>query len=227
MNWIRRFAQRGPAQIGLDASARTLVRALREYREQFYQNLTPAESGNAPSSQLHAQWAEVVVAGGLDTALAATLLTHIEQWPTWLDDENLPKYAAFPADYASLRLDRKGAASPSMRASFGYKGSAYSVELTELRPRAWTSDPGDLNSRVALIQNATTVLGLEIRRSPTADWHSCRVWAFTPGAWMKDLVEIAQYIEARQQRDFEALLNEQDLAGARKRLAVDDGAGAP
>jgi hypothetical protein len=226
MKWIRRFSRRGSAQSGLDTSARTLVRALREYREQFYQNL-PAEPAGVPSAQLHAQWAEVVVASGLDTALASTLLSHIEQWPTWIDDANLVKYAAFPADYASLALDRHDAASPSFTASFGYKGSSYRVELSELRLRAWTIDPGDLNSRVAFIHDAVPVLGLEIRRAPTGDWRSHRVWAFNPGAWMKDLVEVAQYIEVRQQRDFEALLTEQDLAGARRRLAVNDGAGGP
>jgi hypothetical protein len=155
------------------------------------------------------------------------LLTHIEQWPAWLEDGDLAKYAAFPADYAALGLDRRDGASPSMRASFGYRGALYRVELSELRLRAWTSEPSDRYSRVAFIHAAVPVLGLEIRRAPTGDWRSYRVWAFTPGAWMKDLVEIAQYIDARQQRDFEALLSEQDLAGARKRLAVNDGAGRP
>ncbi len=62
------------------------------------------------------------------------------------------------------------------------------------------------------------VLGLDISRdmgSEFSNWSMGDVYAFLPGPWMKDVIEMAAYIDGSKAKEREARLNEDALIRAK------------
>jgi hypothetical protein len=62
------------------------------------------------------------------------------------------------------------------------------------------------------------VLGLDISRDmgkEFSNWAMSDVYAFLPGPWMKDVIEMAAYIDGSKVKEREAWLNEDALSRAK------------
>src|SRR6202040_2634751 len=82
--------------------------------------------------------------------------------------------------------------------TFLYNETAeYSLKFIDEGMSTWNTDDSNSYGKVEFISNGTTVLGLDISKDESkldaARWRWSNVFAFFPGPWMKDLVEIAAY----------------------------------
>jgi len=82
----------------------------------------------------------------------------------------------------------------------------------------WAPDDMHTHGKIELIIDDQTVLGLDISKDlekEFAHWWMVNVYAFLPGPWMKELIEMAAYIDGTETRKREALLNDDALNRAK------------
>jgi hypothetical protein len=73
--------------------------------------------------------------------------------------------------------------------------------------------------KVQLIYQSHVVLGLDVSQNLSkehATWRWNNVFAFIPGTWMKELIEMAAHIEASQAQYFEDFADKDALERARQ-----------
>jgi hypothetical protein len=180
-----------------------LSNALREYQEHFASSINSGPDAEAEAATALIDRAkEIVGSSGLGAALAPTLLDHIQHWPTWSQRDDFEKWKGFPAGNVSGSSERSEKGVQTSKIVFTYKSRSYGVIFINEGGNNWISDDMNLYGKVGLVHDNQTVLGLNIARNISKEyerwrWHG--VFAFRTGDWMKDLIEMAAYIEAASQ----------------------------
>jgi len=186
----------------------SIAQAILSYQRSFSNSLQRAErSGFREAQQLVARATQIVGESGLGPALAPTLLEHVKHWPSWSKRDDFGEYAKFPATNISGEVERLPEREGSVsKIYFTYNGNAYGLIFTDEGMSPYS--PGDsyfAYGKVELIYQGHSVFGLDISQDMSKEYYVWRwqnVFAFVPGTWMKELIEMAAYIEAAQQQYF-------------------------
>jgi hypothetical protein len=104
------------------------------------------------------------------------------------------------------------------RVVFNYNNSTYKVLFTDEGCSAFVPDSDQYTGKAELLANGETVLGLNIHKKMWPDyerWRWSNIFAFVPGEWMKDLIEISTIIEKRCAGDLQKFHDDDVLARAK------------
>lgn len=173
-----------------------LVRALNDYRREFAQKLTPEPDESIEQARkLVAHAREIIGQSGLGPALAPTLIEAVMSWHAWAKRDDFEKYKGFPASDVTAEKTKNARGQTVIATAFTYGAARYIVKFTD---EGYSSAPdGEHHGAAELITDERTVLGLNLTQEVTSDsnvWRWSNVFAFTPGNWMKDLIEISTII---------------------------------
>ena len=199
--------------------------ALQLYQEEFAERLKAEPNLAAERArEVVARAYTVVSESGLGRALAPRLLEHVIHWPSWSKRDDFDKWKGFPAE--AVRGSDDGTSDKCV-VHFTYCGRAYTLRFAE-ESRSW-GDSSDcrIYGKVQLLSEERAVLGLDavkdLAKLDAARWTWCNVFAFVPGPWMKDLIEIAAHIEHSEAARWQQLSDECAIdQGANIALSPDD-----
>lgn len=198
-----------------------ISQAILAYQRAFADTLRRSVNTDVEKAkQLVARASKIVGESGLGPALAPTLLDHVKYWPSWSKRDDFHQYVKFPAEEISGSEETdEGKRTKTSRVQFLYNGNPYGVVFVDEGMPQWTSDDHNAYGKVQLIYQGHVVLGLDVAKNLSkehATWRWNNVFAFIPGTWMKELIEMAAQIEASQSQYFEDFVNNDALERARR-----------
>jgi hypothetical protein len=178
----------------------SVAEALRAYQDHFYETVRGSSSDEATKAREIVERAKRIVGeSGLGPALAPTLLEHVKHWPSWSKRSDFAEYVRFPCRYIRGSQGERGA--PTI-VSFAYKDVLYTVRFVDKGMSSWSTEDLNAYGTVHLFRNEQEVFGLDIHNDMSegdaATWRWSDVLAFQAGPWMKDLIEMAGYIEGNR-----------------------------
>ncbi|QDM17236.1 hypothetical protein FNL55_15485 [Tardiphaga sp. vice352] len=200
----------------------SIAQAILSYQRSFYNSLQTTErTGFREAQRLVARATQIVRESRLGPALVPTLLEHIQHWPSWSKRDDFGKYVKFPANNVSGEVERLPEVGGSVsKIYFTYNGNAYGLIFTDEGSRPYSSgDTYFAYGKVELTYQGYSVFGLDISQDLSNEhsvWRWQNVLAFVPGTWMKELIEMAAYIEAAQQQYFTDFTEKDALERARR-----------
>ena len=158
----------------------------------------------------------------LGYALARPLLSHVEYWPAWSRRDDFGNFANGPFQYIDgSRSDQKP---KTTVVSFTYNSMAYTLRLIDNGMSEW-GESSDTYGKVELIKDEQVMLGIDISKDlsegDAAYWKMSGVYALSPGPWMRDLIEMAAYIDGMFERRIDQWKNDDAIARA-KRIKLPD-----
>jgi hypothetical protein len=198
-----------------------IAQAILAYQKAFSDSLQQSPNAEVEEAKrLVARARRVVAEGGLGPALAPTLLEHVKYWPSWSIRDDFQQYVKFPAEDISGSQESDPAnRTKTSRIYFTYRGNAYGVVFVDEGMPQWTNDDHNAYGKVQLIYQGHVVLGLDISQDLSKEhytWRWQNVFAFIPGTWMKELIEMAALIEVGQQHYLDDFVNKDALDRARQ-----------
>lgn len=211
------IAREAPAKLAPDVSISDAILA---YQRSFSESLQQVERADVRDAhRLVAEANKVVGHSGLGPALAPTLLDHVKYWPSWSKRDDFSKWVGFPATNISGEAEPRAEGRPAVsKITFTYNDHDYGVIFTDEGMRAW-SDDSSAHGKVELHYQGYCVLGLDITQDLAksySTWRWNNVFAFVPGTWMKELTEMAAYIEAGFQQHMQEYSDSDALERARQ-----------
>lgn len=224
MSWLKRPAEstRSPqlkqSQEPEKDTEKRLAEELSKYEREYHERIKgKANQDAADAKSIVAKARDFVSNSRLGYALAQALLEHIRYWPSWSARDNFSTYVADPFGYVGGSISRdKNSATTVI---FTYNNREYTLKFVDngINQRAFD----DMNSygTIELIYNHTTVLGLDIAKKLNIEhdyWKMNNVFALNPGQWMKDLIEMAAYIDAQRQKRINSFSDQDALDRASK-----------
>ena len=198
-----------------------IAQAILSYQQAFSNSLrrsadTDAEEAKRRVARAH----QIIGESGLGLALAPTLLDNVKHWPSWSKRDDFYQYVKFPAEKISGSYETdETERTKTTRVQFSYNGNPYGIIFVDEGMPRWTNDDHNAYGKVQLIYQGHLVLGLNVSQNLSKDystWRWYNVFAFIPGTWMKELIEMAAHIDASQQQYFEDFENRDALERARQ-----------
>jgi hypothetical protein len=189
-----------------------LVIALRAYQEDFQKHISRAPNPAVQDARALIETAtRILRESGLGNALAPTLAEAVRHWHAWQKRDDFMSWVSFPASHIVASCDRNDDKATSLiDVSFSYAGKAYGVRLL-------MDDRYPMKSTAEFKADNQTVLGLQLERqvehSGNHGWWD--VFAYKPGEWMKDLIEIATHIKKHSEERSTVPRDEYDLERAK------------
>ncbi len=193
-----------------------LAEALREYESFYYAKVSSARDENAEQAKQIVKQARTFISESrLAYAICCPILNHVMHWPLFRPD--FEKFASGPFRY----LEGEHKNSETTKATvvkFSYFSNYYTLRFLD-EGISMASSITDMHSvgKLELIVDET-VLGLDISRdtgNEFANWSMSDVYALLPGPWMKDVIEMAAYIDGSKAKERETRLNEDALNRAK------------
>jgi hypothetical protein len=130
------------------------------------------------------------------------------------------QYVKFLAeDISGSQATDEAKRTKTTRVQFLYNGNPYGVVFIDEGMPQWTTDDHNACGKVHLIYQSHVVLGLDVSQNLSkehATWRWNNVFAFIPGTWMKELIEMAAHIEGSQAQYFEDFTANDALERARQ-----------
>jgi hypothetical protein len=195
-----------------------LSEALSQYQTQYYEKVSAALDKDAEEAKRIVQEARrFIEEGRLAYSICRPVLEHVKFWPSWSKREGFEEYCNGPFRYISG--SNSSGEKPSITVvKFSYNSRLYTLRLVDEGMHSWASDAncyGKLEFRSA----ESLVLGLDVSqdlaKGDLAHWWLTNVYAFVPGPWMKDLIEMAAHIDGIRTREYAILSNRDALERAR------------
>ncbi len=183
-------AEYAPAEPSQSDPAEELKHALRRFEMDFYEKTSGVANEDARRARdLVNKATKFVEESGLGVALSRSLLNHVVHWPSWSKREDFSKYCSDPFGYLDGGGDRK-----DMRVAFTYNGKKFEVKLN------WSHSiiDGQPFGNISFCEGDRLVLEMTASQSISGDadqWIMSTLETLQPGDWMKDLIEMAAYIE--------------------------------
>ena len=197
-----------------------LAEALREYESSYYAKVSRARDENAEQAKLIVKQARTFISESrLAYAICRLILNHVMHWP--LSRPDFDKYASGPFRYLDGECT-SGESAKTIVVKFLYFSNTYTLRFLD-EGISMLSSMSDMHSvgKLELIADEI-VLGLDISRDmgiEFSNWSMSDVYAFLPGPWMKDVIEMAAYIDGSKSKEREARLNEDALSRAKANQA--------
>lgn len=200
-----------------------LSRALSQYQTDYYKNLTAATNEDADrAKQLVSDALTFVNDSRLSYSLCRSVLGHVKYWPSWAKREDFGEWCREPFKYVS-------GSNESLRdvvVTFLYSDRPYTIRFADHGIPSFADDMTALG-KIELNAGDKSVLGLDIyedRSKEYSHWTPLNLFAFQPGDWMKDLVEMGAHVDAEFKRRMDNLQNKYALDRA-ARIHLPEGEG--
>jgi hypothetical protein len=196
----------------------TLSEALSRYQTEYYEKVSTALDKDAEEAKRIVREARrFIEESRLAYSICRPVLEHVKYWPSWSTREGFDEYCNGPFRYFSG--SNNSGEKPSITVvTFSYNSRLYTLRLVDEGMHSWASDAncyGKLEFRSA----KGLVLGLDVSqdlaKGDLAHWWLTDVYAFVPGPWMKDLIEMAAHIDGIRTREYNISSNRDALERAR------------
>jgi hypothetical protein len=195
-----------------------LSQALSEYETHFYNTVSAALDQDAEKAkQIVRQAREFVTSSRLAYALCRPVLEHVQYWPSWCTHKDFySTYCTAPFGYIE-GVSRRSEKPAITVVTFSYNSTSYTIKLIDEGMFEFATDDMNSYGKVELIFDKHIVLGLDIRKDLAKEfdhWWMTDVYALLPGHWMKELIEMAAYIDGMRTRESERFRNQDALERA-------------
>ncbi|MBX3515008.1 MAG: hypothetical protein KF750_15610 [Xanthobacteraceae bacterium] len=195
-----------------------IILALQKYQADFASTIIRPQSSEIEAAQAVVRKARKVIAEtGIGRALAPILIFEVQHWHTWSEREDFAELRHFPATDVYGEHETGDGFRSITRIYFRYNGNQYGVILNDKGSHNFGDDYSH-HGTIDLIADDTIVLGLDVSEATKYDisrWTWSDVYAFQPGNWMKELLEIEAHIEAGQERFMEEIESDDILSRAK------------
>jgi hypothetical protein len=198
-----------------------LVTALEAYRRDFEKHIQPAENNDVKAAAALIREAEGIVRqSGLGAALAPTIIGEIYHWPSWSQRDDFLKWVHFPAEQITASEKKEGTET-TKGILFTYQGQRYGVRFIDGGSFSLPDGDSAQHGIVDFVVDGETVLGLNISQDQEeySKWTWFNLYAFKPGPWTKQLIEIAAHIEQGKRRSLSEY-HEQDVLKRAKNIKL-------
>ena len=179
-------------------------------------------SGPKKQKELSPEARKFVSESRLGYALARPLLNHVKYWPAWSKQDGFGNFANGPFQY--IDGSRTGQNPETTVVSFTYNSTAYTLRFIDEGMSEWTAS-SNAHGKVELIKDEQVMLGInvcqDLSKGDAENWGMTGVYALNPGPWMKDLIEMAAYIDGMFERRLDQWKNDDAIARA-KRIKLPD-----
>jgi hypothetical protein len=190
---------------------------LTAYQQHFYEGAQKAPDASVEAAKEKVARANKLISESRIGYSACTLLDHVRHWDAWSKRDDFQKWVSFPAIEVTGTRDKVENNHDRTTIDFRYQRVPYSVIFIEKGVSAWNSDDFNSYATLEIVASYHTVLGLDISTDISKEfdrWHFNNVFAFAPGEWMKQIVEMAAYIDANQSQQFSSYADEDALRRA-------------
>ena len=189
---------------------------LSAYQTHFYERVQKGPDPTVAAAKEKVARANKLVSESRIGYSACTLLDHIRHWDAWSKREDFQEYIGFPATEVTGTRDKVENNNDRITIDFRYLRVPYTVMFIEKGISAWNTDDFNSYATLEIVASYQTV-GLDISTDISKDydrWHFNNVFAFAPGEWMKQIVEMAAYIDANRSQQFSHFADEDVLRRA-------------
>ncbi|WP_316187980.1 MULTISPECIES: hypothetical protein [unclassified Bradyrhizobium] len=177
---------------------------LNAYQQHFYEQQKARLDPSAEEAKNLIKRAERLIQDSRIGYSICELVDHTKRWPSWSRRDDFQKYVGFPALDISATVSKTDGRDPHDKVTvhFIYSGRQYATTFVDEGIPSWDEDYNRYG-RVEFFAGSDRMLGVEIiadtkRGFEYERWTFWTVFAFAPGQWMKDLVEIAAHIDAHR-----------------------------
>jgi hypothetical protein len=194
-----------------------LSEALSEYQSQYYEKVSKALDNDAEEAKRVVREArKFIEESRLGYSICRPVFEHVKHWPSWSERDDFEKWCTEPFRYLSGSETRDKPATTVV--SFAYNSRPYTLRFVDEGMSAWAED-SHTYGKLELRSGDSLVLGLDVSldvaKGDLAHWWPTNVYAFVPGPWMKDLVEMAAHIDGMQTQKRMQFTNEDALIRAK------------
>jgi hypothetical protein len=187
---------------------------LSAYQQHFYERQRQRPDPSAVEAKILVHRAEKLIQDSRIGYSICELVEHTKYWPSWSQRDDFRSLIGFPAQHISAEKLKTEERYPKdkMAVCFSYSGRPYSMTFVDEGIPSW-DDGMSRYGKVEFFAGDDRVLGVDITADASRGfeyerWRFFTVFAFAPGQWMKDLVEIAAHIDAHQTRSRNQLFDD-------------------
>jgi hypothetical protein len=197
-----------------------LAEALSRYETEFYKKISSASDEKADRAKKVVEQARTFIRDSrLAYAICRPLLEHVQYWPSWSKHKNFQKYVQGPLRYIDGYNETRTESKPSTTVvTFSYNSTVYTIRFVDNGMFSWAPEDTNTYGKLELITGDKTVLGLDVSKDLSKEfdhWRMVDVYAFLPGPWMKEIIEIAAYIDGTNTREREMRRNNDAIERAK------------
>jgi len=193
-----------------------LSEALAAYEKHYYAKTSKALNQDAEKAKnIVNQAREFVSSSRLGYAACRPILEHVKNWPAWSKHKDFQKYCTEPFRYLGGSTGDSSSKPRTTVVTFSYNSRPYTLKFIDEGMLQWATDDLNTYGKVEIVIENKTVLGLDmsmdLSKGDAAYWRMSDVYALLPGPWMKDVIEMAAYIDGKRQRQHEEFFNKNAL----------------
>jgi hypothetical protein len=178
---------------------------LSAYQTHFYETSKTNSNPGADQAKKTIDRAKKIISDSRVGYSICALVEHVKYWPAWSQRDDFPNYIGFPAQEISASSEKTEDRKPKDRTivRFIYSGVPFTVDFLDEGVPNWGGDDYNRYGKVEFYSGADRVLGIDISADTSRGfeyerWRFFDVFAFSPGEWMKHLVEIVALIDANK-----------------------------
>ena len=194
-----------------------LSEALSEYQTQYYKKISGAlDKGAEEAKRTVREAIEFITNSRIAYSICRPVLEHVQHWPSWSTRADFARYCAPPFRYISGTYSREKPQTTVV--TFSYDSKPFTLNFVDEGMATWATDDMNTYGKLEFRSGDSLVLGIEVKKDMSEEfghWWLTDVFAFIPGPWMKDLVEMAAYIDGQSTREREKFHNELALERAK------------
>jgi hypothetical protein len=196
---------------------KSLSEALSQYQSQYYEKISNALDKDAEEAKRVVREArEFITNSRLAYSICRPVFEHVQHWPSWSTHTNFTKYCAPPFRY--IDGSYSGEKPKTTVVTFSYNAKPYTLRFVDEGMFPWATDDMNTYGKLEFRSGDSLVLGLDVSKDLSKEfghWWMTDVFAFIPGPWMKDLIEMAAYVDGKQTREREQFQNNAALERAK------------
>jgi hypothetical protein len=195
---------------------KNLSEALNEYQTQYYEKVSRALDKDAEEAKRIVREAkEFITNSRIAYSICRPVFEHVQYWPSWSTHDDFTKYCAPPFRYISGSNSNEP---KTTVVTFSYDSKPFTLTFVDEGMATWATDDMNTYGKLEFRSGDSLVLGIEVKKDLSKEfghWWLTDVFAFVPGPWMKDLVEMAAYIDGKSTREREEFHNNLALERAK------------
>jgi hypothetical protein len=196
---------------------KNLSEALSQYQTQYYEKVSKALDKDAEEAKRVVREArEFIINSRLAYSICRPVFEHVQHWPSWSTHADFAKYCAPPFRYISGSYSSERPKTTVV--TFSYDDRPYTLCFVDEGMAPWATDDMNTYGKLEFRSGDSLVLGIDVSKDISKEysyWWLTDVFAFIPGPWMKDLVEMAAYIDGKTTREREQFHNNLALERAK------------